>query len=222
MDRSQGQKTELLLTCPAVWYLEEARLVLVLLGANGRLDPEKEVGHKASNWTGQQGEDPDCTLALCRTAANECACSSMDSGGRGVLTGRPPTGCRHVTCYPSSRACKGGMWSSCTDKEAEALAQVAQPGIHPRVLLLLILCLHRWVENAPSHTSPPELVQESLKSPRLFSMKLPGFFQERSLLQGEAESWACPLGRQHSRGQMCKPDVTPQVVALVQAVLCWL
>lgn len=99
---------------------------------------------------------------------------------------------------------------------------MAQPGIHPKALLLLTPCLHQWVENAPSHMSPPVLVQESLKGPRLFSMKLPGLFQERSLLQGEAESWARPLGRQHSRGQMCEPDVTPHVVALVQAVLCWL
>lgn len=43
MDRSQGQKPELLLTRPAVWYVEEARLVLVLLGAKWRLEPEKEV-----------------------------------------------------------------------------------------------------------------------------------------------------------------------------------
>lgn len=42
-------------------------------------------------------------------------------------------------------------------------------------------------------------------------MKLPMLFQRRSLPQGEAETRTCYLGPQHSRGQLCEPDVTCQV-----------
>lgn len=161
------------------------------------MEPEKERQARCLHpvrWR------PLAAPAPCRTPFSVFAGSVIGlvigSGGRSVAW--TPTRYRHLPAvHPPEPA-----------KEEDT-----QPGTHPRALFLWTRCLWGLVsslgEECPPHRSPPESVRGSLDGPRLFSRDKPGLFQKGARCR-EPQNSGQPSGPQHSRGQMCEPDVTRQ------------